>query len=42
MIGINTTTIIVNFEDQLAGFEVFYRESTDTKYTQLQKETCKQ
>jgi hypothetical protein len=34
---INTTTITVNFEDQLAGFEVFYRESTDTKYTQLQK-----
>ena len=34
---INVTTIHVPFTDQLAGFEVFYRESTDKKYTQLQK-----
>ena len=34
---INLTTIKINFEDQLAGFEVFYRESSDSKYTQLQK-----
>ena len=34
---INNTTINVKFEDQLANFEVFYRESTDNKYTQLQK-----
>ena len=34
---INLTTLKVNFEDQLAGFEVFYRESSDAKYIQLQK-----
>lgn len=34
---INVATINVTFEDQLANFEVFYRESTDYKYTQLQK-----
>ncbi len=34
---INTTTLSVRFNDQLAGFEVFYRDSTDKKYTQLQK-----
>lgn len=34
---INVTTIQVPFTDQLAGFEVFYRESTYDKYTQLQK-----
>jgi hypothetical protein len=34
---INMTTIQVPFTDQLAGFEVFYRESTDNKYIQLQK-----
>ena len=34
---INVATININFEDQLANFEVFYRESTDYKYTQLQK-----
>ena len=34
---INVTTIQVPFTDQLAGFEVFYRESTDQKFTQLQK-----
>ena len=34
---INVTTVNVKFTDQLAGFEVFYRESTDHKYTQLQK-----
>ena len=34
---INVTTIKVPFVDQLAGFEVFYRESSDHKFTQLQK-----
>jgi hypothetical protein len=34
---INVATVNINFEDQLANFEVFYRESTDYKYTQLQK-----
>lgn len=34
---INSTTINIPFNDQLAGFEVFYRESTDKKYIQLQK-----
>ena len=34
---INVTTIKVPFTDQLAGFEVFYRDSTDKKYIQLQK-----
>ena len=34
---INVTTIQVPFTDQLAGFEVFYRESSDHKFTQLQK-----
>lgn len=34
---INTTTINIPFEDQLANFEVFYRESTDNNYIQLQK-----
>lgn len=34
---INVTTIKVPFTDQLAGFEVFYRESSDQKFTQLQK-----
>jgi hypothetical protein len=34
---INVTTIKVPFTDQLANFEVFYRESTDKKFTQLQK-----
>ena len=34
---INVTTIQIPFTDQLAGFEVFYRESTDHKYTQLKK-----
>lgn len=34
---INVATINVPFQDQLANFEVFYRESTDYKYTQLQK-----
>ena len=34
---INATTIQVPFIDQLAGFEIFYRDSSDNKYTQLQK-----
>ena len=34
---INITTIKVPFTDQLAGFEVFYRDSTDKKFIQLQK-----
>lgn len=34
---INVATIQVPFTDQLAGFEVFYRESSDHKFTQLQK-----
>ena len=34
---INITRVQVPFTDQLAGFEVFYRESSDHKYTQLQK-----
>lgn len=34
---INVTTIQVPFTDQLAGFEVFYRESSDQKFTQLRK-----
>lgn len=34
---INTTTINIPFENQLANFEVFYRESSDNNYTQLQK-----
>ena len=34
---INVTTIQVPFTDQLANFEVFYRESTDNKFIQLQK-----
>ena len=34
---INVATVQVPFTDQLAGFEVFYRDSTDKKYTQLQK-----
>ena len=34
---INVTTIKVPFTDQLANFEVFYRESTDKKFIQLQK-----
>jgi hypothetical protein len=34
---INITTITVPFTDQLAGFEVFYRDSTDNKFIQLQK-----
>lgn len=34
---INVTTIKIPFVDQLAGFEVFYRESSDHKFTQLQK-----
>lgn len=34
---INVSTIKIPFTDQLAGFEVFYRESTDQKFTQLQK-----
>lgn len=34
---INTATVNISFPDQLAGFEVFYRESTDQNYTQLQK-----
>ena len=34
---INVTRIQIPFTDQLAGFEVFYRESSDHKFTQLQK-----
>ena len=34
---INVSTINIGFQDQLANFEVFYRESTDNKYIQLQK-----
>ena len=34
---INVTSVQVPFTDQLAGFEVFYRDTTDKKYTQLQK-----
>jgi hypothetical protein len=34
---INVTTIKVPFIDQLAGFEVFYRDSSDKKFIQLQK-----
>lgn len=34
---INLTTIKVDYEDQLAGFEVFYRESSDDNFIQLQK-----
>lgn len=34
---LNSTTVEVNYNDQLANFEVYYRESTDKKYVQLQK-----
>ena len=34
---INASTININFNDQLANFEVFYRESTNNKYIQLKK-----
>ena len=34
---INLTTIKVDYEDQLAGFEVFYRESSNDNFIQLQK-----
>lgn len=34
---VNATTINLEFENQLANFEVFYRESSDNKYIQLQK-----
>lgn len=34
---INVTTIQIPYTDQLAGFEVFYRESSDQKFKQLQK-----
>ena len=34
---LNITTLQIPFTDQLAGFEVFYRESTDKKFIQLQK-----
>ena len=34
---INASTVTITFEDQLASFEVFYRESSDNNYTQLQK-----
>jgi hypothetical protein len=34
---INMTTVQIPFTDQLAGFEVFYRESTDSNFIQLQK-----
>lgn len=34
---INLAKVTVKFDEQLAGFEVFYRESSDYKYTQLQK-----
>jgi len=34
---INITTIQVPFTDQLAGFEVFYRDSSTKKFIQLQK-----
>lgn len=34
---INASTINITFNDQLANFEVFYKESTDNKYTQLKK-----
>ena len=34
---LNSTTIEIEYENQLANFEVYYRESTDNKYTQLQK-----
>ena len=34
---INASTITIPFEEQIANFEVFYRESTDNKYTQLRK-----
>ena len=34
---INVATVNVKFSEQLANFEVFYRESTDYKYTQLKK-----
>lgn len=34
---INSTIVEVSYSDQLANFEVFYRESTDKPYIQLQK-----
>lgn len=34
---LQSTVVEVEYENQLANFEVYYRESTDTKYTQLQK-----
>ena len=34
---INSTTIQIEYPDQLANFEVYYRESTDNNYIQLQK-----
>lgn len=34
---INITTIQIPYTDQLAGFEVFYRDSSDQKFIQLQK-----
>ena len=34
---INITTVQIPFTDQLAGFEVFYRESSNNKFVQLQK-----
>lgn len=34
---INSTTISIPYSDQLANFEVYYRESVDDKYIQLQK-----
>lgn len=34
---INLAKVTVKFDEHLAGFEVFYRESSDYKYTQLQK-----
>lgn len=34
---LNSTVVNVPFQEQLANFEVYYRESTDDKYIQLQK-----
>lgn len=34
---INSTTIQIEYPEQLANFEVYYRESSDNNYTQLQK-----
>ena len=34
---INSTIVEVSYNEQLANFEVFYRESTDKPYIQLQK-----